>query len=87
MVRYSRHARGRMRLYGLTEKDVELVIECGKKQITASGKLTYLGQVNERFTHPVKVACVEEADAILAVTAYPLRKGRFQNEGDVRQDR
>jgi len=76
-----------MRLYGLTEEDVESVIKSGKKQVTAAGKLTYVGQVRERFTHPVKVICVQEAGAILVVTAYPVRKGRFQDEGDIRQDR
>ncbi len=72
-----------MRLYELTEEDVERVIDSGEKRVTADGKLTYLGEIRGRFKYPVRVICVEEGNTILVVSAYPLRKRRFQDEGDI----
>jgi hypothetical protein len=73
-----------MRLYDLTEKDIESVINHGEKQDTTEGKLNYRGEVKERFKYPIKVICVEHGNTILVVSAYPLRKGRHQNESDIR---
>ena len=63
-----------MRLYDLTEKIIVDVIKSGERKVQQSGKIEYTLIVNS-FLYPVKVVCKEEANEIIVITCYPLKKG------------
>ena len=75
-IRFSRHAKRRMALYGIVEREVSLVIEEGEKQVLPDGKLCFIFRVDDKFKYPLKVVAVEKPDSLTIVTAYPLKKAR-----------
>ena len=42
MIEFSRHAKRRMGLYGISEEDVLTAINEGKKEILANGKIVFV---------------------------------------------
>lgn len=76
MTTFSRHAKRRMKLYGITEEDVTRVLENGKKEILSENKTSYIYEIANRFEYPLKVVASETSEQILVITAYPLKKGR-----------
>jgi hypothetical protein len=75
-IRFSRHAKRRMALYGLEESDVLLAIEKGEKQVLLDGKLCFIFKIDDKFKYPLKVVAVEKTDSLTIVTTYPLKKAR-----------
>ena len=73
-VIFSRHAKRRMKLYGISEKDVIRVLN-GLKNI----KETSVVRAISGFKYPIKVVFKEENDEIIIVTAYPLKRGENEN--------
>jgi hypothetical protein len=76
-IKYSRHARRRMNLYGLTQEDVSSVLEYqnpdfvfpqGKNEIISETKLSKHG-------YRIKIVFSCEGGEIVVITAYPLKKG------------
>jgi hypothetical protein len=75
MIKFSRHAKRRMKLYDINENDVLAVINEGEREQLAAGKVRFLHELKGKFSHPLKVIGIEEKESLLIITAYPLKKG------------
>ena len=75
-VTYSRHARGRMKLYDISEEDVEEVL--AKPDIgpeTEEDRFIAVRKLKGKFKEmPLKVVYVIEESKIVVISAYPLKK-------------
>jgi uncharacterized protein YuzE len=71
---YSRHSRRRMRLYGITEDDVEAVWVHGSRSDLPDGKTEFIWNIPNRSQYPIKVVGMETEKGFLVVTAYPLKE-------------
>lgn len=72
LIRFSRHAKRRARLYKIPESAVAniltgMYIRQGEHEIVS--KLT-------GFRYPVKIVVSVEGDTVTVITNYPLKKGR-----------
>ena len=74
-IRLSRHAKRRMKLYGILKSDVVRVIQQGEKVDTDDNKTAFLLSMPFKYKYPLKVVTIRQEDRILIVTAYPLKKG------------
>ena len=72
-IKMSRHARNRIRLYGIPEGVIQEML-AGKK--FAKGNHEVVGHV-EGFKYPIKIV-VSVGDVIMVITAYPLKKRKKQ---------
>lgn len=76
---FSRHARRRLKLYRIEEKDVVSAIESSSKQKHASSE-ERIWVVDKslavNYLYPIKVVFVQEHGRIVVVTAYPVKKGK-----------
>ena len=81
IIKYSRHAKRRMKLYQITENNISEVISCGSLKATNSGNNWKLFQPHN-FRFPLKVVYREEENCIIIVTCYPL-KGALKNENEL----
>lgn len=85
MLRYTRHAKGRMALYGISEEDVALVVREGKRDnLPEPGRVSYRLLLSSAFKYPIKVVGIEQGKDLLVITVYPLKRERVQNESDIR---
>jgi hypothetical protein len=75
-IKFSRHSKRRMKLYGISEEDVLNVLRNGRKETSGDGKIFFLHDINEKFKYPVKVITVQGDKAFVIVSAYPLKKRR-----------
>lgn len=75
-IKFSRHAKRRMKLYGISEEDVLNVLRNGRKETSGDGKIFFLHDINEKFKYPVKVITVQGDKALVIASAYPLKKRR-----------
>ena len=72
-IKYTRHARNRMRLHGISEMDVELAIR--KSEYLASsaeGRFNAWVEISGKF---LRVTYKEEGDRLLVITAVKKKKG------------
>ena len=69
-IKYSRHAKRRMKLYGISENIVESILE---KENTEK-KNTIVKEI-QGFAYPVKVVFERKMNHILIITVYPLKRG------------
>ena len=84
MLKYSRHSKRRMALYGISEEDVAVVVKEGQKESLAqAGRVSFTWALGGKFRFPIKVVGLERGSDILVITAYPLRKGRGWHEGNL----
>ena len=74
-IKFSRHAKRRMKLYDITENDVSDAIKEGDKQILADGKIFFVHSRGDEFLFPLKIVAVESSGFFLIITVYPLKKG------------
>jgi hypothetical protein len=74
-ISFSRHARRRMRLYGISE---DAVISIMNSTSPGIGDGEMLGHVNG-FNLPIKVVFSFEDDYYIIITAYPLKRGRDES--------
>jgi hypothetical protein len=74
-VKFSRHAKGRMKLYDISEAQVVEVLRHGERAVDSAGRVTYLHKV-QGFRYPIKVVMLGKPDSVLVLTAYPLKRGR-----------
>ena len=73
-MRFSRHAKNNMRLYGVTVADIEQVLEDPDRREEEGKYLVAYRQFFRRFGNlPLKVVSVME-DGQVIVSVYPLRK-------------
>jgi len=78
MLRYSRHAKRRMALYGISDEDVALVVREGKREELADrGRVSFIWPLAAKFNYPIKVVGLEQGEDFLVITAYPLKRGRI----------
>ncbi|MBU4013992.1 MAG: DUF4258 domain-containing protein [Proteobacteria bacterium] len=75
-IKFSRHAKRRMKLYGLSEEDVLNVLKNGSKEMAKDGKLFFLHDIKGKFKFPVKVITAQGDKTLIIVSAYPLKKRR-----------
>jgi len=74
-LKFSRHAKNNMRLYGITDDEVELTISAPEQREAEGDYVVAYRHFLRRFGgFPLKVVYVMEDDEPLIVTAYPLRK-------------
>lgn len=77
MLRYSRHAKRRMALYGISDEDVALVVREGKKEELAEpGRVSFTLPLAAKSKYPIKVVGLEHGKDFLIITTYPLRRGK-----------
>ena len=73
-MRFSRHAKNNMRLYGISIADVEMVLAAPNQRDQEGIYLIAYRQFFRRFDNlPLKVVYVIE-DELVIVTVYPLKK-------------
>ena len=73
-IDFSRHARRRMKLYGISEEDVLHVLSRGKSQARSDGKIIFLYEMKEKFSFPIKVISAYRDTALVIISAYPFKR-------------
>jgi hypothetical protein len=69
-----------MKLYGITEQDVQDVCSYGSKKVLSDGRIELLWKNGEKFQYPLKVVGVETGEGFLVITAYPLKGTKIGGE-------
>ena len=64
-----------MKLYNISEINVESVIENGEREILESEKLSITYKMKDQFEHPLKVIVSQENDLFMVITVYPVKGG------------
>jgi hypothetical protein len=73
MIKYTRHAKNRMRLHRLTEAEIESAIDNSDFiEPSSEGKLNAWKKVSEKY---LRVTFKEEAGKVLIITAVKKKKG------------
>jgi hypothetical protein len=62
-----------MKLYGITEDDIEAACEHGSRNVLLDGRVEFIWDIAERFRYPLKVVGVETDKGFVVITAYPLK--------------
>jgi hypothetical protein len=74
-IAYSRHAKRRMRLYGIAEEDIEQVVAKPDKEPELEGNRYVVCRSSAKFRGlPLKVIYVFEGECMVILSAYPLKK-------------
>ena len=77
MLRYSRQAKRRMALYGISEEDVAAVVKDGKREESADPvRVSYIRRLAAESKYPIKVVGLKQGKDFLVITAYPLKRER-----------
>jgi len=71
-VIFSRHAKRRAKLYGITESTVTAMLENMNFQ---QGEHEIIKNVSD-IAYPLKIVVFVEKNTITVITTYPLKKGR-----------
>jgi hypothetical protein len=74
MIEFSRHAKRRMQLYGISEENVLTAINEGKKEILANGKIVFVHDFQLKLRYPIKVVALQKERGTLIITTYPLKR-------------
>jgi hypothetical protein len=77
-IEFSRHAKRRMQLYKIDKNDVESILYAFLSERDL-GTGTYESVATEfaaKYGYPLKVVFSLEADKVIVITAYPLKKER-----------
>jgi hypothetical protein len=82
-IHFSRHARRRMKLYGISEEEVLHILRTGKAERTKDDKIVSLGHIEERFSYPIKVISAYRDTSLVIVSAYPFKR-RKRHESKLR---
>ncbi|MEX1274809.1 MAG: DUF4258 domain-containing protein [Bacteroidota bacterium] len=77
-VFFSRHAKRRMKLYRLAEKDVVDAILRSEASGGRSGATRNLidFKMDAKYGYPLKIVYVRERARVVVITAYPVKKGK-----------
>ena len=73
-VEISRHAKQRMKLYGINESDINYVIANGVKSDLGENKFSYIANIKSH-KFPLKVVCKIRNEECLIITSFPLKRG------------
>ena len=71
-IKFSRHAKRRARLYGISESIITSILTMGNLD---QGEQEIVKDI-EGFDYPLKIVVSVEKDLATIITAYPLKKGR-----------
>jgi hypothetical protein len=71
-IKFSRHAKRRAKLYGISES---LVIDVLRTVNLPEGEHEIIKHV-PNFEYPIKIVILIETDIATVITNYPLKKGR-----------
>ncbi|HLF90129.1 MAG TPA: DUF4258 domain-containing protein [Anaerolineales bacterium] len=76
MIRYTRHARNSMRLYGILESEVEETLKHPDRFEAEVTRSVAIKRFTDRFEgFPLKVVYVVENKATIVISTYPYEKG------------
>ena len=73
-IKFSRHTKRRMKLYGISEEDVLNVLRNGRRETSEDGKQIFLHGINEKFKFPVKVIAAHGDKGFVIISTYPFIK-------------
>ena len=76
MIKFSRHAERRMKLYHITKNDVKFIVDQGKRKISHGQKTSIIHDIKGKFKYPIKVVGINKEAYFLVITAYPLKRGK-----------
>ena len=71
-IKFSRHAKRRAKLYGISETTIKDILT---KMSLKRGEHEIIKDVSG-FKYPLKIAVSVEGDTVTVITNYPLKKGR-----------
>ncbi|MDL1958428.1 MAG: DUF4258 domain-containing protein [Deltaproteobacteria bacterium] len=74
LVKFSRHAKRRAKLYNISEPTIENILV---NMDLTQGEHKVIKNVSG-FRYPIKIVVAVEGDIITVITSYPLKKGRGQ---------
>jgi hypothetical protein len=74
LVKFSRHAKRRVKLYSIPESTIENILV---NMDLTQGEHEVIKNVSG-FRYPIKIVVAVESDIITIITNYPLKKGRGQ---------
>lgn len=74
MIKYTRHAKRRMKLYKITENEIQTIINSGNKKTSFENKIEFMNKLPQKEL-PVKVVCKMKENDYIVITCYPLKKG------------
>jgi len=81
-LRFSRHAKDNMRLYGIAREEVRKAINSPDSISSEVKRQVVMKRFPGRFSgYPLKVVFARDNDNILVVTSYPLKSARWRERG------
>jgi hypothetical protein len=72
IIRFSRHARRRAKLYEIPENEIKAILEI---QELSEGEHEII-EVISGFKYPIKIVFKVESNVMTIITNYPLKKGK-----------
>jgi len=77
MILFSRHAKRRMKLYGIAEETIlDIIEDRDREECSADGTYNVIGKDSfTKYGYPIKVIFSQEKSKITVITAYPLKRG------------
>ena len=74
MIKYTRHSKRRLKLYNISESDVEFVIKLGTKVEVDGNKFESMYNFDDKIL-PLKVVYKVIGNDYIIITSYPLKRG------------
>lgn len=75
MIKYTRHSKRRLKLYNISESEVELVIKFGTKVEVEGNKYESMYHFDDKIL-PLKVVYKVIGNDYIIITSYPLKRGK-----------
>ncbi|MFQ5674394.1 MAG: DUF4258 domain-containing protein [bacterium] len=74
-IKFTRHAKNNMRLYNISEDDVNAVIDKPDEASEQKDKTISIKHIENRFSNmPLKVVHGRKKEVTIIITTYPVRK-------------
>ncbi len=70
-IKFSRHAKRRLKLYGISEATVSAILA---KMKLSQGEHEIIKNIGQKY--PLKIIVSVQKDTVSVITNYPLKKGR-----------
>jgi hypothetical protein len=72
-IRFSRHAKRRMKLYSIEEDDVVSIVTNNMHECELEKRFVIIDHSMNQYELPIKIIGVKEEESIIIVTVYPLK--------------
>ena len=83
MIQYSRHAKHNMKLYNISESDVEKVIEESLSLLQENDRFVVIKHLQNKFKNkPLKVVYKIENERKFIISTYPLNNYKEENSNE-----